>query len=292
MRSLPSRYIILLSGLILFFSLFIFFINCMMYHYRGNNYFPDNVPLLALILVLFYLGLTLIFAKHSKPCLIGRELLYFFCIMSVIAFATNAIQLTPFTPIDKQITWLEKMVHIDMDRIVRWTNLYPRFKNFLGIIYDNLTYQMSIIPLLVILTCRFHLLREYYFLLLCTTLIGFSFYYFFPTTAPASMSNGAYFSTAQIATGLKFQQIHHHIIPTTNDGGLIALPSFHVIWAMLCVYLIREWKIACVLLAILNLFLIASCVLLGWHYPTDLIGSAIVLIISFYLLQKCKNNLG
>jgi hypothetical protein len=278
------------SGLILFSSLVIFSINCTIYHFPGNNYFPENVPLLIVILVLFYLGLRLLFPTNSKPCLIGQELLYFFCIMALIALATNAVQLTPFTPIDHYIVLLEEKLHIDMARIVDWTSQYPDFKNILGFIYDSLTYQMSVIPLLVLLSCRFYLLREYYFLLLCTTFFGFSVYYFFPTIAPASMFQSASFSADQLATGLKFQQIHHLIPPTTNEGGLIALPSFHVIWAVLCVYLVREWKIICIPLAALNLSLIASCVLLGWHYPTDLIGSVIILWFSFYLMGKCSTR--
>ncbi|EHL30116.1 hypothetical protein LDG_7861 [Legionella drancourtii LLAP12] len=101
--------------------------------------------------------------KKSNPCRIGQELFYFFSIMSIIALATNAVQLTPFSIIDQQIVALEQQIHIDMNAIVRWTNNHPQFKYLLSIIYDSLTYQMSILPLIVILTCRFHLLREYYF---------------------------------------------------------------------------------------------------------------------------------
>lgn len=288
MRQISSRCIVLLSGLILLLSLFTLQINNYVYQFPGNDFFPENVPLLALLLILFNLGLRLYFPQTSKARIIGQELFYFFCIMCVIAFATNAVQLTPFPPIDQSIVDFEKRIHINMEAIVKWTNNRPQFKNILSIIYDSLTYQMSLLPLIIIFTCRIHLLRTYYFLLLCTTLLGFGFYYFFPTMAPASIMNSALFSADQIATGLKFQQIHHHINPTTNEGGLIALPSFHVIWAVLCVHLLREWRIPFLILMIINTFLIASCVLLGWHYCTDLIGSAVVLLISYYLMKKCQ----
>lgn len=290
MRPIYSRCIALPAGLILLLSSFIFLINNFIYHFSGNNFFPDNVASLAIFLILLNVGLRLYFEKKSNPCRIGQELFYFFSIMSIIALATNAVQLTPFSIIDQQIVALEQQIHIDMNAIVRWTNNHPQFKYLLSIIYDSLTYQMSILPLIVILTCRFHLLREYYFFLLCTTLFGFGFYYFFPTVAPASIMDSSLFSVDQIATGLKFKQIHHHLNPTTNEGGLIALPSFHAIWAVLCVNLLREWIIPCVILAIINIFLIASCVLLGWHYCTDIVGSAVVLLISYYLLKHCQGK--
>lgn len=292
MRQIFARCSLFISGLILFFSICIFVTNSFYYQFPGNNYFPEHVTALALLLILLNIGLNLCFKKSSNFCRIGQELLYFFSVMVIIALATNAIQLTPFPVIDQHIITLEEKLHINMQVILNWTHNYPQFKNLLVIIYDTLPYQMSVLPLLVIITCRFHLIREYYFLLLCTTLLGFGFYYFFPTTAPASIINSPLFSVSQIATGLKFQQLHHYINPTTNDGGLIALPSFHVIWAVLCVMLLREWMIPCILLAIINLLLIASCVLLGWHYITDIVGSIVILLISYYFLKRCNNTPG
>lgn len=291
MGQVSSRSIILLSGLILALSSIILLINHFFYKYPGNNYFPENIPFLALVLILLNLGLILYFPKDNKIRQIGRELIYFFAIMCVIAFATNAVQLTPFPIIDPFIVLFEeKYMHIYMESIVAWTHNHPQFKYLLGIVYDSLPYQMSILPVLIIITCRFHRIREYYFYLLCTALIGFGFYYFFPTTAPASVTNSPFFSPEQISTGFKFKQIHHYINPTTNEGGLIALPSFHAIWAILCVNLLREWPIPCVLLSIINLFLIASCVLLGWHYLIDIIGGFIVLWISYYLCRYCSRK--
>lgn len=287
MRQVSSRCISSLAGLILFFSVIAFFINYFIYQFPGNNYFPDNVVAFGVFLVLLNVGLHLSFAKESKACQIGNELIYFFLIMLIIAFATNAVQLTPFSIIDQYIVKLEALVGIDTAAIVNWTNGHPQLKTLLSTIYDSLAYQMSIVPLLVLFSCRFHLLREYYFLLLCTVLLGFGFYYFFPTAAPASIFNHALFESSQIATGLKFSELHHHIAPSTNEGGLIAFPSFHAIWALLCVNLLREWTVAYIVMAIINVVLIASCVLLGWHYCTDIVGSLIVLLMSYFALRCC-----
>ncbi|MFJ1267447.1 phosphatase PAP2 family protein [Legionella lytica] len=290
MRQVSSRCINFLAGFILFFSVIAFFINYFIYQFPGNNYFPDNVVAFGIFLVLLNVGLHLSFAKESKACQIGNELIYFFWIMLIIALATNAVQLTPFPIIDQYIVKLETLMGIDTGAIVSWTNEHPQVKAILSAIYDSLAYQMSIIPLLVLFSCRFHLLREYYFLLLCTVLLGFGFYYFFPTTAPASIFNHVLFDPSQIATGLKFSELHHHIIPSTNEGGLIAFPSFHAIWALLCINLLREWPIACIMLGLTNVLLIASCVLLGWHYCTDIVGSLIVLLISYFALKHCTNK--
>lgn len=285
MRTL-NFYSIPLSGVILFLSIIAFAINQLIYQFPRNNFFPEDVALLTSTILIVNLGLVLLFGTGSRATRSGFELFYFFGIMVIITLATNAIQLTPFPTIDKQLLSLEEYFHINFPAILTWTNNHPIFKDLLGIIYDSLPYQMSILPLLIIATGRFYLLREYYFLLLFTTLIGFVFYYFFPTTAPASVINSPLFSSYQMATGLKFYQIHHYIVPTTNEGGLIALPSFHTIWALLCVYLLKEWVLPCILLLIINILLIASCVLLGWHYVIDVIAAVILVCISIIVLEK------
>ncbi|WP_058387644.1 phosphatase PAP2 family protein [Legionella cherrii] len=288
MSQVSSRSIMFFAGLILALSSISFLINSLFYNYPGNNYFPEGIPYLALTLILMNLGLFLYFPQRSKFIQAGRELIYLFMVMSVVAIATNAVQLTPFPAIDHYIVSFEKHLSIHMEKILIWTDNHPHFKYVLGKIYDTLPYQMSILPMLIIITCRFHLIREYYFYMLSTVLIGFVIYYFFPTTAPASVINSPLFSPEQIDTGLKFKQIHHYINPTTNEGGLIALPSFHTIWAILCVNLLREWPIPYFMLMIINVLLISSCVLLGWHYVTDIVAALIILLISHLLLKYCS----
>ncbi len=255
-------------------------INSLFYQYPGNNYFPHEGYLMLFSLVLMYSGFTLQFGRVNQLTLMLKEALYFFLVMTVIAVATNAMQYTPFPVIDHHIVAFESLFHLNMKSIVAWTNSHPVFTPLLARIYDTLPLQMCYLPLLVIAAKRFNLVREYYFLLLSSALIGFTFYYFFPTTAPASVIDSSFFSEAQRATGLKFQQLHHYIQPSTIEGGMIALPSFHVVWAWFGLYLVRGWPIAFGILLPVNILLVASCVLLGWHYPIDILGSLVIIAMA------------
>lgn len=72
--------------------------------------------------------------------------------------------------------------------------------------------------------------------------------------------------------------------------GFIGLPSFHVIWAWLCLYLIRSWRIAFFLLMPINGLIVLACILLGWHFPTDLLGSLVVLLLAHRLLIMQRSS--
>lgn len=265
-------FVSLLTALALGFNHFIF-------HFSGNNYFPPETSSILLILFLIFLGSSLQFGKNNFFSQIIRELTIFFSVLAVVTFATNGVQYTPFSPIDSRLVALDNIFHINIAQVVDWTAKHPSFKKILIIAYNSLPYEMAYLPCIFIIFRQFSATREYYSLLLLSVIIGFSFYYFFPTIAPASSLKSANFLPEQYATGIKFAEIHQHKMPSTNDGGLIAFPSFHIIWAWLTLYMIRKMRIIFILLLPLNLLLAVSCVLLGWHYLLDIIGSVIVLCL-------------
>lgn len=279
----------ILIGIILVLTSCSFAIN-LYYQFPGNNYIPVNTYQSALSLILIFLGCRLSTGKNSPLTKRCEELIYFFAIMFIIALATNAVQLTPFNNIDTCILKVEQNLNIDLQALMLWTNQQPNLHYLLSLAYGSLPWQMTIIPLVIILLGKYHLIREYYFLMLASLLFGFLVYYFFPTMAPASILPSHYFNEDQLATALKFKQIHQHIAPTTNNGGLIAFPSFHAIWAWLCLYLVRPWRIASLMLCLWNLLLISACVLLGWHYFLDIVMSMVILLICHCCLRKCHEK--
>jgi membrane-associated phospholipid phosphatase len=96
------------------------------------------------------------------------------------------------------------------------------------------------------------------------------------------MGESLYFDQNQVSTGLKFNQIHHYISPTTREGGLISFPSFHVIIAWFSACLTRCWPKIFIVLLVYNSCLALSCFLLGWHYFIDIIGSAVIIGLAHY----------
>lgn len=270
-------------------------INLFYFNYYGNNYLPENYPIIGIILILIILGCKLQFGNNHYSYQIAKEVFNFFLIMSGIAIATIAVQFTPFPTIDEQIySFEQKFYGIDLTTvIISWTKDQVLLTNSLHLIYDTLPWQMCYIPLFVILKRKFNIMHEYYFLMLLSTLLGFTFYYFYPTKAPASILDPGLFSEAQKATALKFDQIHNYLQPTTLKGGLIAFPSFHTIWGWYCVYILRNWPMLFKISLVVNIILVMACVLCGWHYTFDIIASVIIILISHfsYYLLISRNTL-
>lgn len=266
----------------------IFAINYLVFHYKGNNYLPEGSFQAAFSLFLVLLGLQLISAKAHYCSQLTYSIFILFATSFAIACLTNAVQLTPFPPIDAKILVIEHSMHINMAGIVAWTAKHPLIKEILIYIYSTLPYQMSILPFVLSVCGYFDRIRHFCCLMLISTLIGFCFYYFFPTLAPASMINSPFFTPEQYATGIKFREIHQGMLPSTIDGGMIAMPSFHVIWAWLCLYLVKEIRWLFYSLILVNAALVASCVLLGWHYLLDVVGSLFLILLTHWLANLAK----
>lgn len=269
--------------LFLIISSIIYSINFLYLHYPGNNYFPDGATYALLTLGFTYWGVVLLFEKKHTLAQYIKEIGFLFFVMSVIAYATNAIQYTPFPIIDKYLIHCDSFFHVSIDQ---W--IHPNI--ILTWAYESLSIQLCAIPLWVIYKKQYQVLYQFYELLLICTMLGFMFYYFFPSTGPASHFHSVYFTKAQYATGLKFNQIHHYISPTTLEGGLIACPSFHVIWAACCTYLLKPWKILFAITGGLNILLSIACVILGWHYFTDILMSFFLLLILYFLHKLLSNK--
>lgn len=281
----------ILSTCIALISILMFTLNRYFFRFPGLFYFDPAFLGCAFFLLMVRFGLILQFdLPHSNEMIkMLKQATIYSLIIVLVLFGTSAVQYTPFHPVDKKIIEIERLLHLDLRSAIAWLSMNRTMKVIANAIYESLSYQLLFIPIGVLLLRKYQVLYQFYFLALLTWLIGSLIYYFFPTMGPASVIDSPFFVEAQRDTGLKFWQLHHYIQPVTAEGGMIAMPSFHVIWAWLCVFLVRSWPIVFALLGFINLTLVAACVFLGWHYFLDVIGSAVTLFVShivYYVLHK------
>lgn len=279
-----TTFLVTLSLISIILECCAFIVNDRYFAYQGVFYNPARLLTFCSTISLIILGVRYTLNMPTEVFTYIRCLAWLYSVFLIITLATNAAQLTPFPPIDASIVAFESYFGINLLDIVIWANAHPLLGSVLRFAYATLNYQIAILPIIAIFLGLREELHAYFVLMLLTMLLGFSFYYFFPTTAPASVFAQEHFRDAQIATGLKFWQIHQHIAPETSNGGLIALPSFHVIWAWLGTYMLRKQRFIMFFLVPLNILLVISCVLLGWHYITDLVGSVLVLVVAHAIL--------
>lgn len=233
-----------------------------------------NLRLLALLVTMLAVYIGSLYARDFFPRagLVTWAYAMFFFLFVVNNIMTSYVKLTPFPPIDFSLVKIDQFLGFYQTAWLNWTYAHPFLQNFLTQCYALLVVELVVAPFVLALLLQRRALRVLFMSLIISFSVGSLIYYFFPTTAPASMFFDPHFTIDQHDTFIKFYQLHHYLPITTREGGLIAFPSFHVVWAALLAYAFRHKKYWFYPIALFNIFVILSTFMLGWHYLTDVIA--------------------
>lgn len=110
-------------------------------------------------------------------------------------------------------------------------------------------------------------------------LFGPIIYIFWPAIGPMAIYKNIHYSTLELTVLHEVISIHTHQPLKVFIGADISFPSYHVIWAVLMVYAMKDRKWLFILQGIWSLLLILSTLVLAWHYlADDLLGIAIAIL--------------
>lgn len=256
-------------------------------NFTGDLYFAPSWAHALIPLIL--LNIAVIYFKDMVSPRVSLTIFTFSMYalgLDVGMILTQGIQYTPFPTIDHWLLHMDQLMHINSGAILNWVYQRPHLGNSFIYAYNGIEPELVLLPILMALLLCKRSVKVFLFAMLLSYPIGTLIYYFFPTTAPASIIHNAHFLAQQHDTGIKFYEIHHYLKLTTSMGGMIAFPSFHVICATLLIYVTKEKKYIFIPVLIYNIWMIASTVMLGWHYMTDVIGGLIIALGCLYLGER------
>ncbi len=262
--------------------------------FSGEAFYTDGfnratAPLLILAIATIYFREII---PERVYLLVFTFCAYFLCIISG-SWVTQGIQYTTFPTIDHWLLAADNALHFNQLALMKTVHQHAWLDTLLKWSYNSLLPEFILVPtIMTILGCK-RAVMVFLLALMLTYPIGTMIYYFFPTTAPAQTLHSNLFLPESHATYIKFYEIRHYIKLTTTEGGLIAFPSFHVIWAILFTYMTFEKKWLFYPLIVLNCILVFSTLALGWHYLADIIASIIVTIpcisfVNYLMTRKCE----
>lgn len=287
-HSIPFPHKLLFVGLAIAIILGIAFnvINSLVTHYSGNAFVSLRFVAISPIMLGLY-AITLTPAStHLRVTLITQTYTLYYLMLVSLGLLVYGVQFTPFTPIDQTLRAIDASLNFNQNYWLDWTYHFPFMAKWLNVIYGLLSWEMQFIPLILAFFLETQALSSLFLSFTYSFILGTTLYYFFPTTAPASVFFNKHFASIQHDTFLKFFQIHHHLAVTTQEGGLIAFPSFHVIWCVLLTYSLRNIRPLFYPLFLINMFMIASTVLLGWHYLIDVIAAILLAVFSLAFAHR------
>jgi membrane-associated phospholipid phosphatase len=201
----------------------------------------------------------------------------------------TAVASTPFTRIDAALEKFDLAIHFNLPALMSWVN--HGHEIILGaccLAYKSWLYQLFLLPLAMTVTDNYKRVTTFILAFTIACALGAGIYYFWPTTAPATVVHSHYFTEYQHNLVKRFVMMRQgatHLPPTI---GLISFPSFHVIGAVLFILLCWKNKILRIPVLALNMLLIYSTLALGYHYMADVLAGTIIAAFSYYISSKVK----
>ncbi len=246
--------------------------------------------------VIFYLALILsflcilnIFYRKFRPDpiitpLLQLALLFFiYCPLMLIFCYLVATTNQPF--MDSSFASIDSFFGIYSPSIVSWFGAHEFWHAIFSFIYN--TYQFQFPALL------------FYFIFCGKPMLFQRFLTQFMIAAPLTIvifgflpAGGPYFFFGYTPSIFLMHALDHllqlrqNIFDITSLDGIVMLPSFHTVMALLFTYALRnERKIIFIPFLILNAFMIFSCLPIGEHYFVDILAAVPVFFISVWIEQ-------
>lgn len=244
-------------------------VNALFFHYTGISYFPRECWWMAFVAADFAVFGHWVRERSPRAAFVATGLAFYALTAAAMGVLTTGIQYTPFPRIDPSLARFDARLGWDTVAVLHWVAGRPALRTFLNWSYNSTELQLVIAPFLPALAGDRRRFRAFLYAIVYSSMAGSLFYYFFPSSGPAGIFASPDFLQVQLLTHQKFEQVHAFAPVTTLLGGLIAFPSFHVAWSALATYAAgsrRPWFAAA---CALNAVVIASTVLLGWHYLVD-----------------------
>ncbi|WP_424062176.1 phosphatase PAP2 family protein [Paraburkholderia sp.] len=201
-------------------------------------------------------------------------------VLSYLVVTTN------FPLVDGTLAAMDKRLGFDWLSYYRSVGAHPYYHRAIRFAYTNMVNEIWFVAAFLSFTGRLSRLRAFLQLSSVTLLVAIFVSLFFPAASAAK-----YFQ-AQTHVGVpgfsQFEPLRAGTLTTIDLNamqGLVSMPSFHTIMAILFCWAVRRTPAALVLIP-LNIALVLATPTEGGHYLVDVIAGAVVAFCAIAVLDR------
>jgi hypothetical protein len=199
---------------------------------------------------------------------------------------------TNFPLVDSTLSTMDQWLGFSWQAYYRWTAGHPLYFRVIDWAYESLFVQTWGILLYLSFTKRFSRVTEYLELFATLMLVTIAVSLVFPAAGASK------FYAADVhadVSGLSHFELLRsgamRYINLDTMQGLISIPSFHTILALLFCWAVRRTWLAALIIP-LNVALLLSTPVVGGHYLVDLIAGAGVTVAGIAIRSGCRRVAG
>lgn len=218
--------------------------------------------------------------RRTGQCLLNISL--WLLLVSSMYLVCYACLTTPFPTVTAHIANFDELFNINQIAWMQYVQQHAWLHSLLQHSYASLPILLLGTMIILLATGQYQEATNLVNANLIAAIVGVSIFFYFPSLPPAAVwHHAAHFPADTYLIIQRYYAIHHHIAFDKPVQGLIPFPSFHVIWSCISVLALRKQRWAYALSSLIALFIIASTVLLGWHYVADVLAGIVIAGVSY-----------
>lgn len=222
--------------------------------------------------------------EKTRTMLVCSSLIILFSLTA--SFFSYLLVSTDAPLIDNTLAAWDHLLGFDWPKVYLWTKQRPHLDHALALAYSSVLPQIATVVVYLSFTGRREQLAEFNAAFILSFLMTSAVSVYFPAAGPAKFYQGIVHADVSLLS--HFEPLRDgtlRVYDVKTAQGLVSIPSFHTVMAILLTYAMRRTRIFPVFLA-LNIAVIASTPTQGEHYLVDLIAGAITVVTAIGLLKK------
>jgi PAP2 superfamily len=214
----------------------------------------------------------------------GAQLLSLYALVMLLSYLAVS---TDAPLVDGAFDTIDKSVGLDWVAWIEWVTAHPHLRWGLSIAYDSLPVQALLCYTYNVHTRANWRSSEIWWITFISLLVTIAGSAAFPGTNPYvyyGLEGADHFLHMKHFLGLRDGTMH--VISFIDAQGLIQLPSFHTILAIMLTYNLRHNRWLFPVALLLNSALILSCPSEGSHYFIDLFAGGVVAAATIWCVRR------
>lgn len=209
----------------------------------------------------------------------------FICFSMTAADFSYLVVSTNAPLVDDKLAAFDRMLGFDWPRMFEWVGRHKLLSTLCGLAYSSVAVQIAVVTTCLAFTRRFKQLAEFDLIFVITAIATIGLSGIFPAEGPFKYYAAVAHADASMLSDFEpTRQGALRTVDFVTAQGLVSIPSFHAIMALLLIYGGRPTRILPLMLMI-NAVVLLSTPTRGGHYLVGLFAGALTFVIVVMLVR-------